>query len=215
MTKKSPPTRTVKRGNFTVNDVHFNEAKKQGFVARSVFKLEEIDKSLRLIGPNDAVLDLGCAPGSWLQYVDKKISKGTGTAVGLDLQAVSAPLSAKVKVVLADIYEQSTDDILQLLASTGSTKKFFDVLLSDMAPKTSGIKNMDQYQSFELCCRALEIAEQILAPKGRFCVKIFEGPEMAEFVARTKKVFNTVSIKRPAAIRSSSKEVYVVGLGKK
>lgn len=216
MNAKRPKNSTQKStstGGFTIKDVHFHAAKKQGFAARSVFKLDEIDKDLNLIKPDDTVLDLGCCPGSWLQYVDRKISKGNGHAVGIDLQPVEVSLSTRVKVVQGDIYEVSANQLLEYLASTGSTKDKFDVVLSDMAPKTSGVKSMDQYNSFELSKRALEIAASVIAPQGRFCVKIFEGGDMPAFVALCKESFASVKIKRPQAIRSSSKEVYVIGIG--
>lgn len=203
------------KGAFNAKDQHYYEAKKQGFVARSVFKLGEIDAGSRLLHANDDVLDLGCSPGSWLQYVDKKITQGSGHAVGLDLQTVMVPLSARIKVVQGDIYAVSPAQLFEYLASTGSTKTKFDLVLSDMAPKTTGVKSMDQYNSFELSRQALEIASSVLAPNGRFCVKIFEGPEMKEFVTLCKAVFAVVQIKRPQAIRSASKEIYVIGLQKK
>ena len=183
-------------------DHYYRAAKKEGYAARSIFKLEEIDRDFSLIKPNDWVLDLGCSPGSWLQYVYSKIQKGKGGAVGIDLLPLKLSLGPNVQFIQGDIFEVPIEGV-------------FDLLLSDMAPNTSGIKSLDQDRSVVLCERALEIAEKTLRPGGKFCVKILEGGSMPAFVTECKRVFSDVKIRRPKGTRDGSMETYVIGLNKK
>ncbi len=196
--------RFVPKGNarYDRHDHYFKKARKEGFAARSVYKLEEIDHEMHLIAPKDRVLDLGSAPGSWLQYVDDKLK--TGTALGIDLLPVKAGLSGKVEVLVGDVYETPLEE-----------RGPFDVVLSDMAPNTTGIRTVDQARSLALCERALEIAEQALAPGGNMCVKILEGGDMKSYLEACKKVFETVKVRRPKSTRAGSTETYVIGLDKR
>jgi 23S rRNA (uridine2552-2'-O)-methyltransferase len=145
------------------HDVFHRRAKQQGFAARSVFKLEEIDQRLKLFRPGDRVLDLGCRPGSWLQYAAQKV----------------------------------------------------DVVLSDMAPDTSGVRSMDQARSEGLFERALWIAEQTLAPGGHFVGKLFMGPDWQKLQKRVRDGFGELKTIKPASSRKESIEQYVCGLFKK
>ncbi len=183
-------------------DTFYRAAKKQGFVARSIFKLEEIDHDFRLIKPKARVLDLGCSPGSWLQYVEKKIANG-GYALGIDLAPLALSFGPHVEFIQGDIYE------------VPMPKGSFDVVLSDMAPKTCGIKSVDQDRSLGLCERALDIAKHVLKPDGNFCVKILEGGGLPDFVKECRKVFKEVKIRRPESTRARSMETFVIGLGYK
>jgi 23S rRNA (uridine2552-2'-O)-methyltransferase len=180
-------------------DTYYKKAKKEGFAARSVYKLEEIDREVHLIKPSDRVLDLGCAPGSWLQYVDNKLK--SGSAVGIDLLPVKAGVSSKVKIIQGDAFKEPLEELGP-----------FDVVLSDMAPNTSGVRMVDQARSLELCERALSVAEKTLTVGGRFCVKIFEGGDMKQFLDACKKIFKQVKVKRPKGVRAGSVETYVIGL---
>ncbi len=195
-------------GTYERHDPYYHAAKKLGFVARSVFKLEEIDKDFKLIRPNDIVLDLGCAPGSWLQYVDSVISKGKGRAVGIDLLPAKVAFGPRIRIMQGDIYEATLEELLP-------DADGFDVVISDMAPNTSGIRSVDQDRSHALCERALDIAENMLRPGGRFCVKIFEGGDTKDFLLRCRRIFETVKVRRPKGVRVGSIETYVIALNKK
>lgn len=204
------PDGFINKGNarYDRHDALYRKAKKEGYAARSVYKLEEIDHELKLLRARDRVLDLGCAPGSWLQYVDAKLTHGA--AVGIDLLETRIAFSAKVRVLQGDAFETSIEELSGTPA--GEPLRLFDVVLSDMAPNTTGIKSVDQARSLALCERALEVAERALKPGGRMCVKIFEGGEMKQFLEACKKVFATVKVKRPKGTRVGSVETYVIGL---
>jgi 23S rRNA (uridine2552-2'-O)-methyltransferase len=197
----------VPKGNarYDRHDPYYRKAKAEGFAARSVYKLEEIDREYKLIRAKDRVLDLGCAPGSWLQYVDSKLQ--SGTAVGIDLLPVKVTFSAKVTVIQGDAFDATVPAL--------SADARFDVVLSDMAPNTTGIKMVDQARSLALCERALEVAARSLTPGGRLCVKIFEGGDMKQFLDAVRALFDTVKVKRPKGTRAGSVETYVIGLGKR
>lgn len=196
------------KGGYERHDPYYHAAKQKGFVARSVFKLEEIDNDFNLIRPRDKVLDLGCAPGSWLQYVEGKLRASGGQIVGVDLLPVRLSFGQNVHIIQGDIYDVQLEQLLPF-------GREFDVLLSDMAPNTSGIKSLDQDRSLVLCERALEIAQVLLRPGGRFCVKVLEGGGMQNFIAACRQIFQEVKIRRPKGTRAASMETYVIGLGKK
>ncbi len=185
---------------------HFGRrAKREGFAARSVYKLEEIDRRLKLIHPRMRVLDLGAFPGSWMQYTANKVGPG-GLVVGIDIQDMPAP-APPAKFIHGDIHLVADE----ALAAFGP----FDVVLSDMAPNTSGQRHADQFRSYELYMRALELAVKMLRAKGTFVGKIFQG---AEFDAARKSVaqhFEKVRIFKPEATRSESYEVFMAGLIKR
>lgn len=199
---------------FIPKDHYFEKAKAQGFVARSVFKLEEIDRSLRLIKPDSIILDLGCAPGSWLQYVANKIGP-KGAALGIDLSPINEQFHARIKTVVDDCLLLTDEKLRSHMAGVVDNFASFDVVLSDMAPKTSGIKHVDQFKSFELASMALTIAERFLKPGGHVVIKIFGGGEVNDLIARMKALFKTVKQVRPKSVRAPSKEFYVVGIHKK
>lgn len=204
------PEGFVPKGNdrYDRHDTYYRQAKKEGFVARSVYKLDEIDDKFHLLKSGDVVLDLGCAPGSWLQYASDRVGL-KGHVVGIDLLPVRVALGAHVRILQGDAFETSIDVL------RGDVVKKFDVVLSDMAPNTTGIRAVDQARSYALCERALEVARAALRPGGHFCVKVFEGAEQKAFLASLKAVFAQVDIYRPKSTRQSSIEVYVVGRKKK
>jgi 23S rRNA (uridine2552-2'-O)-methyltransferase len=199
---------------FIPKDHYFDKAKAQGFKARSIFKLEEIDKSLRLIKSDSVVLDLGCAPGSWLQYLAKRLSK-KGAALGVDLTQVNEKLHGRIKTVVDDCFTLTKDKVAHYLTDLCPNFNGLDVVLSDMAPKTSGIKHVDQIRSIELARAALGLAEQLLKPGGHVVIKVFASGEVNELLLQMKSMFSTVKQMRPKSIRAPSKEFYVVGLNKK
>ena len=183
---------------------HFTrEAKKRGFPARSVFKLEEIDRRVRLFRRGQRVLDLGAAPGSWAQYAAEKVGPG-GKVVAVDLAPLAKTLPANV------IFQ--TGDVLTLPPDTLSSFAPYDVVLSDMAPSTTGTRESDQARSFELFMRALELAGVLLAPGGSFVGKIFMGPDFSAAKRRVKELFETERAIRPEGTRESSFEIFLIGV---
>ena len=141
-----------------VKDYYFHKAKKEGYVARSVYKLEEIDKKHHLISDGNLVLDLGSSPGSWLQYVSAKVGR-KGFVYGIDTQEVNIVLPVNVRFFRSDIFKMNLKDFK-------ICGKMMDVILSDLSPKTSGIRSGDAERSFALNQHVLQIAEEILKPRG-------------------------------------------------
>jgi len=190
---------------YTPNDKYTQKAHYLGYRARSVFKLEEIDTKYQIIKPGMNILDLGSAPGSWLQYVADKVGPA-GKVYGLDLQEIE-PLDKKnVTIFKADIYD---DDFL----ATTFKGKLFDAIISDMAPSTSGIKITDSALSLELLDRALQISKIYLNPGGHFVSKIFEGEDLNLWFSRFKKYFKMSKRFKPHASREESKELFIIGKG--
>lgn len=186
---------------------HFSrQAKADKFPARSVYKLQEIQKKFKIIKKGDAVLDLGCCPGSWLLYAAKEVGP-TGSAVGLDLNPVTEALPPQASAHVADIFDF---DIASLAPESS-----WDVVLSDMAPNTSGNKNTDAARSFNLAEAALRLAGQHLRVGGNFACKIFQGEDFQNFTNMVKKMFAQCKIFKPDACRSESRETYVIGIDKK
>lgn len=186
------------------HDRFHDRARKKGFNSRAVFKLEEIDAKQKLIGRNHRVLDLGCAPGSWLQYAATKTGTG-GALVGIDRFEVDLGLP-NGRTIIGNVYEVSESELLGELQN-------FDVVLSDMAPDTTGVKQVDQTRSEQLFERALEIAEGTLAAGGSFMGKLFQGPEFQTLIKRCRKNFTSVRIIKPESSRKESIEQYVCATG--
>lgn len=184
---------------------HFHrQARKQGYRARSVFKLQDIDQKHGLLQPGARVLDLGCAPGSWLQYCRTRVGPH-GQLVGIDRAPLDTPVPG-ARLMVGDVFEVRPEEFLGDLRA-------FDVVLSDMAPDTTGIRHVDQARSEALFERALDIAEATLAPGGHFVGKLFQGPDFQNLVKRCRQEFANVKIIKPEASRSRSIEQYVVARG--
>ena len=190
-----------------IKDHYFHKAKKDGYAARSVYKIEEIDKKYRIIRTGNKVLDLGCSPGSWLQYASRKVGN-SGQVLGVDLQPIKISLPSNVKVIRADIFEV-TDEDLKIKGGHA------DVILSDMAPKTSGIRTTDVHRSFELNKKVLYLANDILCQEGSLLVKAFQGKLFDELCYEFKKMFADVKLCKPKSSRSESVEIFILGRGKK
>jgi 23S rRNA (uridine2552-2'-O)-methyltransferase len=193
-------------------DAFFHKAKREGYVARSAYKLLEIDDRKRILRRGDAVLDLGCAPGSWLQVAAERIGDG-GRVVGLDLQAVSVPgLPETVTTMVRDVFELSPDE-LRDLGGRGA----FDVVLSDMAPKTAGDAS-DHFLSVRLCERVLELCGEVLrmgggGRGGNLVMKVFEGERYPELLRLTQTMFADVKGFKPKSSREVSREIFIVAKG--
>ncbi|GAB4560516.1 MAG: 23S rRNA (uridine(2552)-2'-O)-methyltransferase RlmE [Haliangiales bacterium] len=182
-------------------DVYHRRARQRGFRARAVFKLEEIDHKLGLLKRGHRVLDLGCAPGSWLQYARTRVG-ADGHLVGIDRGPLATPIPG-ARLLVGDVFEVDPAELLGELDA-------FDAVLSDMAPDTTGIRHVDQARSEGLFERALELAEQTLAPGGCFVGKLFQGPAFTELIKRCRVRFGNVKIIKPKGSRQRSIEQYVV-----
>jgi 23S rRNA (uridine2552-2'-O)-methyltransferase len=181
-------------------------AKQAGYPARSVFKLEEIDRRLRLLKPGMRILDLGAAPGSWTLYAAQKIGKG-GKLLAVDLSPIEVPLPGNVTFVQGDALALDNEAL--------ATYAPYDVVLSDMAPSTTGNRLGDQTRSFELFMRALAVAEKLAAPGGAFIGKIFMGEDYPNAKKALKKVFGEDRAMKPEGTRASSYELFLIGLGRR
>lgn len=181
------------------------KARREGYPARSVYKLEAIDQKVRLFRKGMRVLDLGAFPGSWTMYAADKVGP-TGRVLGFDLTPFEGVLPPHAELRQGDAFALTLEEL-------GEAP--FDVVMSDMAPSTTGQKSLDQYRSYELAMRALALAESVLAPGGAFVAKIFQGGDFPEAKAAVKAAFEQVKIVKPEAVRSESYEVFLVGLGRK
>src|SRR6476646_4614253 len=187
------------------HDTFYKRARQEGFAARSVFKLEEIDKKYRLFRKGSRVLDLGCRPGSWLQYAARATEQGP--LVGVDRTPLDFEMP-NCRVLVGDIYDIPPSELVGTLGA-------FDVVLSDMAPDTSGVRSADQARSEALFERAMWIAEQTLAPDGHFVGKLFQGPDFQKLIQRARQSFTEVRTIKPEGSRKESIEQYVVAIGYK
>ena len=190
---------------YTVQDHYFRRAKKEDYLARSVYKLEQIQKKYKILRAGARVLDLGAAPGSWLQLAGS-IAGHSGFVAGIDIKPFEHSFPRHVLTFEGDIFdEEFTGKILDAYGP-------FDVVLSDMAPSTSGIRVADCARSALLFERALEIARSALKPEGHFLGKIFQGSEFHAILIEIKKQFAQVRVIRPDATRKQSKEVYILAM---
>jgi 23S rRNA (uridine2552-2'-O)-methyltransferase len=192
---------------FNPKDAYFKKAKKLQYAARSIFKLEEIDQKMRLFRSGQTVIDLGCAPGSWMQYVMSRIGP-QGVVIGADLK----PLSVSIPGSFFFQQDAQTVDFKEI-AQKNQIRFPVDYVLSDMAPATTGIKITDQARSLDLCLLALSIAKKNLKVSGGFVCKLFHLPEFDEFTRDLKKDFQTVQALRPQSTRKQSKEIFIIAKG--
>jgi 23S rRNA (uridine2552-2'-O)-methyltransferase len=186
-----------------LDDHYSRKARQEGYPARSVWKLEELDQKYGILKPGQKVLDLGCAPGGWSLYAAKAVGPG-GLVVGIDLAPPAAStFPSQVTLIEADLLEGDPE----LVASLGP----FDTVLSDMAPKTTGRRDVDQARSLELCLKAWEWAQALLRPGGFFLFKVFESPE-ADALAREQAGRFARQIRlKPKATRVKSVEIFILG----
>ena len=183
-------------------DHYSRQAKKDRYPARSVYKLEEIQQKQRLIKKGDKILDLGCSPGSWLLYA-AKLTGDRGRVIGIDLKPVKIQAASNIEIMTGDVFA----------LDAGSLGSDFNVVLSDMAPATTGHKAVDAARSAGLCEAALAIAQSVLLPGGSFVCKIFQGPDFNQFIDSVRTGFDKQKIFKPRSSRKASKEIFVIGLG--
>jgi len=188
-------------------DHYFKRAKAENYPARSVYKLKELDVKFALLRSGMKVLDLGAAPGSWSLFAAQKVGD-VGRVLALDIQTTEQEFPDNVLFLVHDAFEDSPEllAVLEPLAP-------FDLVMSDMAPRTTGVKFTDQARSLELCERARDVALKRLKPGGNFVAKIFEGPDAKGFQESLKPYFEKVRGFKPKSSRPESKETFLVGLG--
>jgi 23S rRNA (uridine2552-2'-O)-methyltransferase len=186
-----------------LNDDFVQAAKAKGYRSRAAFKLAEIDERFHLLKPGVRVVDLGCAPGGWIQIA---IERGASAVVGVDLLHVD-PLPP-ARILEMDFTDPACGDML--IDQLGGTP---DIILSDMAPNTTGHRTTDHLRIIGLVEQALDFAIQTLKPGGAFVTKAFQGGETAEVVARLKRHFASVRHVKPKASRPESSELYLVATG--
>ncbi len=174
---------------YQVKDPYFLKAKQDGYRARSAYKLLDIQTRFQILRPNQTVLDLGSAPGSFLQVLAKIVGKD-GYVFGLDLQPIERFKQTNIKTAVCDILDTVAVDAL--LESWGITK--IDVMTSDLAPNTSGIRDVDQARSVELVEMAFEVAKRILRPNGNFIAKVFQGEDLQLLMPKLKQNFRKVTL---------------------
>lgn len=188
-------------------DHYFLKAKRENYPARSIYKLRELDARFRLLGPGMRVLDLGAAPGSWSLGAAERV--GTrGRVLACDIQGTATAFPPQVVFMVSDAFAP-TGDFKAAMAETGP----FDLVMSDMAPSTTGTRFTDQARSLELAQAAFETALRHLKPGGNFVVKIFMGPDVNELLAPMRRAFRKVTTFKPKSSRAESKETFFTGLG--
>lgn len=195
---------------FIVHDPYFKKAKALGYRARSAFKLIEIDEKYHLIHPGMRVLDLGSAPGSFLQVISHIVGE-KGKVVGIDIQKIAPFWEQNITILKADIFDTPT--IESYIKSLGIS--VFDVITSDIAPSTTGMTWVDQYRSIELNFAILGIAQIFLKKGGNLLLKVFVWEDIYDLIAPIKQQYQKLSRYKPRACRERSFEEYFICIGKK
>ncbi len=193
-------------GRGTWEDHYTRRAREENWLARSVYKLEEIDKKYKIIRRGHRLLDLGCYPGSWSQYCSRKVGP-KGEVVGIDLKKPDRFSAPNFRFLEADVLSLDPGRLADELGTR-------DVVISDLAPQTSGIHVADTSRSMELAKRALAIAVAVLDRGGCFLCKVFEGEDIQGLRDEMVRHFKAVRTIRPAAVRKASREVYLLGLNR-
>ena len=200
---------------MTGKDEYYNRAKQEGYRSRAAYKLKQLDEEAELLSEGDTVVDLGAAPGGWLQ-VATEIAGKTGTVVGVDLQRID-PIDG-VETVRGDMTDEETRERIaeRIGASDAETTSEggADVVISDMAPNMTGEYSLDHARSVYLARTAFETSLDLLAPGGDFVAKVFEGPDTDDLRADINEEFEYVRTIHPNASRDSSSELYMVAKGR-
>lgn len=193
---------------YNKKDHYHRKAKEEGFLARSAYKLQEIQKKFRLLHNGSKVLDLGCAPGAWAQVALPLVGNSHGCVVGVDLEKIEATTLShpRFRFIHGDAFKLKPEDIPEAP---------FDVVLSDMAPKTSGVKVRDQALSADLCLHALAVAKESLRNGGSLVVKLFEGEDAERVRKEIARSFEELKLFRPESTRAASAEIYLIALRKR
>jgi len=187
-------------------DPYVKRAHEEGWRSRAAFKLEEIERTDRLLRPGMTVVDLGAAPGGWSQFAARKLA-GKGRVIALDI--LDMPAIAGVEFIQGDFTEEAV--LAKLQASLGGEK--VDLVMSDMAPNMMGIADVDHDRSMHLVDLVVDFAARELRPGGDLLMKVFQGREFQQLVARLRREFESVKLRKPKASRARSAEVYVLARG--
>ncbi len=190
-----------------INDHYSKMAKKDNYPARSVYKLAEIQKKYKILKQKQRVLDLGCHPGSWSLYA-AKIVKNNGVVVGVDLQETDIPSQKDDAEINWLCYNVNSEELIPYLKKQWNG---FHVVLSDMAPRTTGNQFSDHQHSLRLAYRVLEIACSLLHKNGTLYVKVFQGEDFPAYVKECRKLFQNVKVFKPDSSRKESREVFLIG----
>ena len=182
-------------------DIYVRQSKIDGYRARSAYKLMEIDEKFSIFKGGLAVVDIGAAPGSWSQYAEKKIKNGK--LISVDLKKME-PIGKSIQIQGDFTEENIKDQILK------STERKVNIVMSDMAVNTTGIKNIDAIQTGELCMEAMIFSKDVLLSDGSFISKIFMGGSFNEIVAKGKEIFKEVKVFKPKSSRKDSKESFII-----
>ncbi|WP_031479964.1 RlmE family RNA methyltransferase [Maridesulfovibrio frigidus] len=191
----------------TYQDHYFKKAQKDNYPARSVYKLMEIDKRFHIFSPGQKVLDLGAAPGSWTLFSAKKVGP-KGYVLGVDIQTTITKFPENVTYLQTDVFEDSS-----VLLDAMAEHLPYDLIISDMAPKTTGVRFADQLHSLELCERARDLVPRRLKKGGHFVVKIFDSSDVRGYTDSLRKMFSRVKNFKPKSSREESMELFIVALG--
>ena len=187
--------------NKQKRDIYVRQSKVDGYRARSAYKLIEIDKKFKIFKNGMFILDIGAAPGSWSQYASKTIKNGKIISIDLkEISPIDNGIHIKGDFTEPDIQEKIKENVT----------KEFDVVMSDMAVNTTGIKNLDSIQTGELCKEAMIFSNKVISSNGYFISKIFMGSTFNEIVALGKKIFREVKVFKPLSSRKESKESFIV-----
>jgi len=187
-------------------DYYYKKAKAEKYRSRAAYKLFQAIEKYHFIKNGDVVVDLGAAPGGWVQAA-RKIVGGRGFVLGVDLKPVEPFPRSNVRTIIGDINEQETlEQILSMLPRKA------DVVISDASPNISGIWEVDHARQIDLAHQSLKIASETLRPLGNFFVKVFEGDLLVDFINKVKRHFEVVRIIKPKASRAKSSEIFVLGM---
>ncbi|MEM4703733.1 MAG: RlmE family RNA methyltransferase [Candidatus Bathyarchaeia archaeon] len=188
-------------------DYYYKKAKEEKFRSRAAYKLLQAAKKYKFIKKGDVVVDLGSAPGGWVQAA-RIIVGSEGFVLGVDLKAVEPFLESNVRTVQGDIGDPETVRMVKELIPRKA-----DAVVCDASPNISGVWEVDHARQIDLAQQALQIALETLRPRGNFFVKVFQGDMLDDFVKKTKKYFSRVVVVKPAASRSKSSEIFLLALG--